>query len=143
MAVDAKQRFGPCPSRQVEIHIDNNSVVKRLWSGLPQDKSINAFIATNYGLWAESMNVLQHVQCTTLITHVKGHQDDFRVKQHKEGPLHQHVFWNVQMDRLASYALDTGTQRPPAPLLKSSHIVVQVKDSTINTKIDQTSGTQC
>ena len=85
----------------VDIHIDNDTVIKRLKTGVPSDGSITAFVATDYDLWLESMQVLENLSCKVNFCHVKGHQDNFCVKQNKEGSLNKHVFWNIAMDKLA------------------------------------------
>ena len=85
-----------CLSGTIHIHIDNDTIVKRLRQGLPKDISINTFIATDYNLWAESMTIIDSLQCNPWFFHVKGHQDDFRIKHKKKGPLPQHAFWSAQ-----------------------------------------------
>ena len=65
------------------------------------------------------MTIIDSLQCIPRFFHIKGHQDDFRIKQKKEGPLPQHAFWNVEMDKLAGLTRENG-EPLPVPFLPSS-----------------------
>ena len=132
-----EQRFGPIPPGVFTCHVDNGIVVKQVNQGKPTTNVAANSLVTNYKLWVETMEVLENVHCERLFKHVRGHQDDFVVKDQKQGPLPQHAFWNVQMDKLTA-ATQRAIRNPIiTPFLESSKIALMVNGNAITTKISR------
>ena len=112
-------------------------MVKRVNQGRPGNGAAASTLVTDYDLWCETVDVLENVACRGTFIHVKGHQDDFIAIEKKQGPLNQHAFWNVQMDRIASTTRTTNENTPVTPFLESSKIALMVNGSAVTTNISR------
>ena len=131
-----EQKFGPIKDGCIVCHIDNDTVVKRLSTGMPPKDTPTRGLATDFDVWIESATIMTKITCAVSFRHVKGHQDDFIVKHNQEGPLNRHAFWNVQMDRLADKTRK-GSNALQVPFYESSKIALIVKGSAVTTKAEK------
>ena len=131
-----ERKFGPIKTGCVHLHIDNDTVIKRLSRGMPPSDTPKTSLVTDFDLWMESATIMTQIECRLRFSHVKGHQDDFIIKHNKEGPLQRHAFWNVQMDRLADQTRRE-SQAGITPFYKSSKIALIVNGSATTTKADK------
>ena len=87
-----EQRFGPLLTGTFHCHVDNDTVVQQLSQDRPLTDISTRSLVTDYDLWAETVEILENIQCKKRFNHVKGHQDDFIQKGNKQGPLDRHAY---------------------------------------------------
>jgi len=60
----------------INFYIDNDTVIKRLKYGVQPETGSTKHCKTDYDIWAETLNILIFLPCTSTFSRVKGHQDD-------------------------------------------------------------------
>jgi len=59
----------------INFYIDNDTVIKRLKYSVRPEMGSTKHCKINYDIWIETLHILNCL-CTSILSHVKGHQDD-------------------------------------------------------------------
>ena len=90
----------------LNFYIDNDTVIKRLKYGIPQEMGSTKYCKTDYDIWAETIHILESLPCPSAFTHVKGHQDEVLYASCKvRSLLPRLAHYNIEMDRLAGQCM--------------------------------------